>query len=202
MFLTMTQPEDIEGTIDWFWDLACRMFLQMGQFGDLTSEVISRDGRPQDYSPTRFTHKGRFETSDIARHFHGCGMTLRFANTIFRDFAKVYFQHHSPAVEPSWDAVPAPHPRVIHPTPNQLKRKKLKLNKAAKKATASSGKSLRDQIEEPSAVVGASDALTYDEAPPAGVPIDGDVEMANEAAQSEGNSVPSHQLPYLPLGPT
>ncbi|KAF8348987.1 hypothetical protein F5887DRAFT_914714 [Amanita rubescens] len=151
------------------------------------------------YSPTRFVHQGEFKVVNLAKHFHGCGMTPRLVSSVFRDFTKAYLKHYPSATEPNWASVPTPQPRVTQRTPNQIKREKEKQAKAAKKVATS--RKLEDQIE-PLTSAGASDALALNKAPSTGIPPDGDVEMTAEVNPNDSRETPINTLHYSPMGPT
>ena len=85
LFLTMMQPKSVEGTVTWFWGLACHMFMMLGLFESLTKDCGGHKGILPGYVPKRFVYVGEFTAKDIAMHFYGCGMTARMASTIFWD---------------------------------------------------------------------------------------------------------------------
>ncbi|KAF8642656.1 hypothetical protein AX14_009729 [Amanita brunnescens Koide BX004] len=101
LFLTMMQPEPVEGTIAWFWGLACHMFTMLRLFESLTKDRGRHEGTLPGYVPKQFVHIGEFMAKDIAMHFYDCSMTARMASTILWDFAKGYVEQCLTAEEPT-----------------------------------------------------------------------------------------------------
>ena len=51
LFLTMMQPEPVEGTIVWFWGLACHIFTTLRLFESLTKDCGRHKGILPGYVP-------------------------------------------------------------------------------------------------------------------------------------------------------
>lgn len=110
LFLIMTQPEERERTVEWFWYLACALFSRRGEFDEVL-RGFNRNGNDEgrNYTPWRFVHKGRWSVEELANHFYNCGLRSRQANTLFYEFAMRWMSRLSaPPAEPDWDALPAP----------------------------------------------------------------------------------------------
>ena len=196
LFLTMTQPEQREGTVAWFWGTACLMFMTLGLFEKLSG--CSEDATPS-FMPRRFVHQGEFTAKDVAIHFFNCGLTKRMASTVLRDFAKGYTERYPGAEEPNWTKVPTPRERVTRPRPAKQRRANKKRSQAKKRDAVL--KTLAERIGESDTIARTFEVPAYDEPPPNGSPHDGDVEMANETGEIEQSDMPADPLPFSPMGP-
>ncbi|KIL56155.1 hypothetical protein M378DRAFT_17330 [Amanita muscaria Koide BX008] len=107
----MTQPEKREGTIEWFWYIACLLFGQQGQYTKaLMSLNLSHNIKDILYVPWHFVHAGCWTMNDLACHFHSCGLRTKDANTLFFDFTCGWLGRlDQPPKEPNWNKVPVPH---------------------------------------------------------------------------------------------
>jgi hypothetical protein len=199
LFLTMTQPEPVEGTVAWFWGLACHMFTTLGLFESLTKDCGGHEGASPGYVPKRFVHIGEFTAKDIARHFYDCGMTARMASTIFWDFAKGYVEQCPTAEEPAWASVLAPQERETQEHPAKRRRVHKKGNKARKQTAAP--KTLAERIGEPITLARTENVPAYDEPPPAGAPPSGDVNTTTATSQDAHDGMSVDPQPLSPMGP-
>ncbi|KAF8348052.1 hypothetical protein F5887DRAFT_1071708 [Amanita rubescens] len=189
LFITMTQPDPVEGTVAWYWELACSLLSMRGRFGEIISPRYRLDDYPPNYLPRRFVREGEYRTQDVAYHLHACGLTSRDANTLFHDFTNNYRDRQPTVAEPNWATVPAPRPRVSRPSLSQRRKKK-----GGK--TASNYKTLAERLGGSAPHTGGtSNVLIYDEAPPAEDPLV-DTEMSNtqnEQEQGEMESTVHHR---------
>jgi hypothetical protein len=113
MFLKMTQPEERERTVEWFWFTACRLFTKRGEYEEILGG-LKLHGNTDDrvYAPFRFIHVGEWTTSHLAQHFYYCGLRSEQANTLFYEFA-MHWMENLPVQprSPDWSRVP--HPRQL-----------------------------------------------------------------------------------------
>ncbi|KIL55375.1 hypothetical protein M378DRAFT_17998 [Amanita muscaria Koide BX008] len=129
LFLLMTQPKAREGTVNWFWYLACMMFSRRGQYTqvlkDLQMDPQGNEGFS--YSPKCFVHAGHWSTNDLACHFYRCGLRPKDPNTLFHDFGSSWIgKLDLPINEPDWSKVPTPREVEVRPNANQRKKWKVK----------------------------------------------------------------------------
>ncbi|KAF8707048.1 hypothetical protein AX14_013059 [Amanita brunnescens Koide BX004] len=199
LFLTMMQPEPVEGSVAWFWGLACHMFTTLELFKSLTKDCGRHKGNLPGYVPKRFVHVGEFTAKDIAMHFYDCSMTTRMASTIFWDFAKGYIEQCPTAEEPAWASVLAPRERETWEHPAKQRRVHKKGNKARKQAAAP--KTLAERIGEPITIARTENVPAYDKLPPAGAPPSGDVNMTAAMSQDTHDSMSVNPQPLSPMGP-
>ena len=106
----MTQPEYVEGTVEWFWYTSSLLFARMGEYDEVL-RGIGRNGNDEgrNYSPWRFIHAGQWATEDLAFHFYNCGLRSKQANTLFHHFCERWLEGLSTTPEmPDWKYLPAP----------------------------------------------------------------------------------------------
>ena len=122
----MTQPEKREGTVTWFWYLACMMFSERGRYTTALQErhVDPQGNEDSQYRPQRFVHAGHWTRGEIAHHFYWCGLQTKDANTLFHDYTNHWLgKLDSPPQEPDWSRVPAPRNHETRLNVNQRKRR-------------------------------------------------------------------------------
>ncbi len=189
----MTQPDPVEGTVDWFWGLACAMLEERGRFTEIISDKYEMSDPPPSYVPKRFIHEGEFNARHVAYHLYACGMASRDANTHFFDFAVNYRKHHPSVTEPAWTNVPAPVPHTPRPTLTQRRKKG---GKPPPKT-----RTLAERMEGSNLLAGGTvDVPSYDEDPPVGNPTL-DTEMSNAQDEPENSIMHVDRPSSSPMGP-
>ena len=201
LFLVMAQPDPAEGTVAWFWELACSLLSTRGRFMEVVSTKYKIGETPPSYVQTRFVHEGEYKAIDVALHLFHCGLTSRDANTHFHDLANSYREHHPSTTEPEWAIVPSPRPLVTRPTLSQRRKKKGGPLAPATSATASNPKTLAERLEGSGPITGGTPSVpTYDEAPPTGSPYL-DAEMHTTADEPEEAQMAVDRPSSFPMGP-
>jgi hypothetical protein len=110
MFLKMTQPEERERTVKWFWYLSCLLFSKRGQYDEvLRDRGLNGNDEGRFYTPWRFVRAGEWAIEHIAEHFYHCGLRSKQANTIFYEFASLWLgELTTPPEAPNWSQIPTP----------------------------------------------------------------------------------------------
>jgi hypothetical protein len=110
LFITMTQPEEREGTRQWFWFLACRMFAEEGRFNQLHRDLgVPMVSQMTPFRPKRLIHRGRWAEEELVKHFCEYGVRGHDIGSYLRAFSDLWLQDLSnPPEEPDWSKVPEP----------------------------------------------------------------------------------------------
>ena len=132
LFLAMTQPDQEPAVIDWFWWMACRIFVEEGTFNKAMAErpLPSLEGIP--YIPQRLiTPAIGFDTNNLVEHFIKCGLRPQDVETLFKDFASLYLAQAPQPYKPDWSRV-LPSPML---TSRGTIKERVKLRKKEMKST-------------------------------------------------------------------
>src|SRR6266704_125867 len=110
IFLKMTQPEERERTVGWFWYSSCLLFSKRGDYDEtLRGLGLNRNDEGRYYSPWHFIHVGEWSVEDLAWHFYNCGLRSKQANVLFYEFARNWLGKLSAAPKmPDWAHLPTP----------------------------------------------------------------------------------------------
>ena len=87
LFLKMTQPEEREGTIKWFWYSSCLLFLKRGEYDEVLRGLhLNRNDDGRIYSLWHFIYAGQWSMEDLAKHFYNCSLRSKQANVLLFEF--------------------------------------------------------------------------------------------------------------------
>ena len=106
LFLAMTQPEQEPAVVDWYWWVACCIFVGIETFTRVMAEhpLPCLEGIP--YIPRRLmTPATGFGVNDLVEHFVSCGLRLQDAKMLFRDFTSHYLAHVPEPTKLDWSKV-------------------------------------------------------------------------------------------------
>ena len=109
LFLAMTQLAQGPEVVNWYWWMACTIFVAEGTFIQAMCEHPLPTLEGICYIPQRMQMLASgFSTNNLVKHFIKCRLKPLDTQTLFRDFAVHYLAHVSLATEPDWSRVPFP----------------------------------------------------------------------------------------------